>query len=324
MLAEGSTSNFTVPTSGLTITTQTAEQYLYPIDFKFYDTSLENTYFNTGCLVPGFYEVCIQMIDSENPTTGDGQPNILGNICYSFEIQLTTPLLLVTPFDEASLDTPLPLFSWTPVLSTLTDAYLPAPDRGMFGFQSPFEAFRSNPIFYEEKGLLANVMLYPIAARPFDDCRNYAWRVHVTNSSGKYISSSEIWTFKSSCGLQEEVSEEENNDEEGDLVSKPYLALNQKEEGAYTPIADYELRFLFDNNYDSYESVDYAIVDGKGETISANVIPKSENTDQLETDVNSTVVKTGENRFLLNLEELGLKEKGLYTLMVNSISKPII
>lgn len=320
LIAEGTTSNFTVPVSGITITTQTAEQYLYPIDFKFYDTSLENTYFNTGCLVPGFYQICIQLVDYQNPIGPLGQPNILGNICYEFEIQVTTPLLLVSPFDGNKLDTPLPLFTWTVVSPNFGAAYYQLEIVEIFGVQSPFQAFQANPIYFQEKNLLANVLLYPISARPFDPCRKYAWRVNYVQNNGNVVSTSEIWTFKTSCGKEQEIPEKKKKkrSEEDASIPKTYLTLKLREEGDFYPIYDKKLRFIFDNFYEQRDQVDYQVLDIKGNPVPNQHLIENENDLQKETPQITTIVETGDNRLVLDLEQLELKEEGKYTLLIQS------
>ena len=109
---------------------------------------------------PGKYDVCLTLFDANS----DGQ-EFLTQTCYTREKQMLSNLLLVSPFegDEVSID--IPLFTWTPVLPLNPGAMYRIQIVEILANQTAFEAFRSNPIFFEQSGLMSNIFQYPVSAR---------------------------------------------------------------------------------------------------------------------------------------------------------------
>lgn len=320
IIAEGTTSNFSLSPGSTVISVQNAETLLTPVDYKFNDKDLERTYFNTGCLVPGFYELCVQVKDKDF-TFGDR--NILGQLCYSFEIQSATPLLLISPFPESQIEIPLPIFTWTPVFPRMDGATYTLQLVELLGFQTPFEAFRSNPILFQQEGLLTNVFQYPVSARPLEKCRKYAWQVSYTTFGRRQIQQSEIWEFETGC--KEDLSKEEKKKKNISDASLDYtyVVMQSQEAGNYYPILNRQLRFTINNRYEQKIDLTYSITDGTKNIVTSKELLINENPTPPEVRKRpASNVERGENKFWLSLEELDLKPTKFYTLKVEGFKIP--
>jgi|GEM_PF-1456190 len=63
-----------------------------------------------------------------------------------------------------------------------------------YGNQSPYDAMRSNPAFFENRNITSPIYQYPTGARPFRAGMRYAWKVDVYINN-VLISESETWEF---------------------------------------------------------------------------------------------------------------------------------
>lgn len=320
IIAEGTTATFSLSPGSTTISAQNAEGLLTPVDYTFNNKDLERTYFNTGCLVPGFYELCVQVRDKDF-TFGDR--NILGETCYSFEIQSATPLLLISPFPESQIEIPLPIFTWTPVLPRMDGATYTLQLVEVLGFQTPFEAFRSNPILFQQEGLFTNVFQYPVSARPLEPCRKFAWQVGYTTFGRRRIQQSEVWEFETGC--KEELIEKPRKKKTipDASLDYSYIVMQSEEAGSYYPILHNQLRFAIQNRYEQKTELNYSIIDSKGKVVVSEELILNENPTPPEVRKRpDSTVKRGENQFWLSLDELGLKSTEYYTLKVEGFKIP--
>uniref|UniRef100_A0A7V2ZIS3 Uncharacterized protein n=1 Tax=Ignavibacterium album TaxID=591197 RepID=A0A7V2ZIS3_9BACT len=64
----------------------------------------------------------------------------------------------------------------------------------MYEHQSPYDAMQSNPMFFITHGIFTTSFVYPIASRPFNPNRNYAWQVDAYVGDA-LLASSEIFSF---------------------------------------------------------------------------------------------------------------------------------
>jgi hypothetical protein len=64
----------------------------------------------------------------------------------------------------------------------------------IYGRQSPYDAIRSNPAFFENRNITSTIYQYPTGARAFEAGMRYAWKVDVYINN-VLISESETWEF---------------------------------------------------------------------------------------------------------------------------------
>ena len=163
---------------------------LEPIDVVESDPKYRSIVTRTGSAPSGDYTICVFILSAE---TGEE----LGSDCIDHTIEILSPPILIAPTDEESLAVPLPIFTWTPPV--------PAPSSGarltyririaeILGRQSPYDAIRSNPAYYEQQNLRTPTFQYPGAARSFVNGRRYAWRVFAYDN-GIEVGESEVWSF---------------------------------------------------------------------------------------------------------------------------------
>ncbi len=312
LLASGQTSNFTLPTGALIINRFNSRTLLEPIESQILDNDFESLLFNTNCLSPGSYEICIRLIDFEIPMTSDGSYNVISSLCYNFEIQSATPLLLVSPFNDTKVDLAMPLFTWTPVLPSIDGGNYHISLFEILGHQSPFEAIRSQPIFFEERGIFTNIFQYPLATRQLEECRKYVWKVDYETNAGRIITSSEFFVFETVCNEKEK----EASDEDEYIEEPVFHQLFTELKGDYISIKSPVLAFKIDNRYGSRKKVTYYLLNEKGEKeIPENGLSIYGN------EKGKPLLQSGANFFLLNLEEAGLKSNQKYTLVLDGLKR---
>ena len=312
LIAEGKSNSFLLPSINTMISAQNAEILLSPINYTFYDKDLERSYFNTGCLVPGFYEICLNV--KTRRTTA--LPEMLGQTCYFFEIQSTSPLLLVSPFNHTEMNTPLPLFTWTPIVSRRGQAEYRTKVVEILGNQTGYEAFRSNPLYYQQEGLFTNVLLYPVAARPFEPCRNYAWQVE-TIAGKQTIQQSEIWTFHTTCEVEDKLEKERKKKKKSrkELITVAYYELKDIADRSFVNISEGVLKFKLDHPFDERKSLNFSLYDDSGKRLSIKEKP-------LNVESQTNAITPGLNLLELDLTNAGLRDGALYLLELTELKIP--
>jgi hypothetical protein len=89
------------------------------------------------------------------------------------------------------------VFSWlppTPFPQNLTIDYK-IKIVEMYRHQTPYDAMQSNPLFFSQDGIRTTSFVYPVAARPFNPGRRYAWQIEVYGN-GILLTQSEIQSFE--------------------------------------------------------------------------------------------------------------------------------
>lgn len=290
----------------------TYQNTISPTNNQISDDGFRNLFFSTGCLPPGYYNVTLNFCNSSG--------SIISTASYPLIIQQSSPLLLVSPFNESKVDSDLPLFSWTSVQPFNAEASYLIEVVQVLAPQSPFEALRSNPIYFRQEGLMTNMIQYPVASRSFAPCATYAWRVKYGLNNKMTLSESEIWTFKTKCDGTEE-DEEDNTTVIGGISNlKPFHELKTQQKGHYYKITDYRIRFMVKNNYKELAELSVEIKDYKGETVLDNIAPLNMIESTEEEEVFSAV--PGYVTYMLNIEGGKLKEGSYYTMVVNGLRIP--
>jgi len=103
----------------------------------------------------------------------------------------------VTPFDAAVLTDYQPLFTWLYSGQTANTAYC----LSLFELgdqQTAEQAVLANQPSYKACDISAPLLQYPVDAQKLDNCKTYAWKVDVMESSA-FLMGSEVWEFRTPC-----------------------------------------------------------------------------------------------------------------------------
>lgn len=201
VLAEVRTIAFEIPLGGLSIHAGNRA------DFGPFSTTWQSPAFlnelhhNSGFFPAGRYNVNFILSGTTANDPYSGTYTILNSIGYYQSVDFIQPLFLIYVFDADTIDQKNPVFSWTPVQTTLQAGdgsgepitYLIEIAELLPG-QTPYTAITSNPAYFTRNNLSVSYLQYPYDAREFSDSGTYAWRVHAYRQNSLLISS-EIWTF---------------------------------------------------------------------------------------------------------------------------------
>lgn len=203
---------FNLPIGITQINTVNVSEFFPNRNIDFLDNTLNNINNTSSCLPPGEYEVCIILYGVNQNGQVEVQ-NQISRTCFKRIKTTTNNIFLISPYDKSDVLLNLPIFTWTPVATFDSRSSYIIEFVEILDHQTPFEAFRSNPIYFSQAELKTNTFQYPISARSFEPCRNYVWRVGFYEDTGFDNSqfrevieptiNSEIWQFRSDCRVNE-------------------------------------------------------------------------------------------------------------------------
>ncbi|MFA7289146.1 MAG: hypothetical protein WC055_09720 [Melioribacteraceae bacterium] len=139
----------------------------------------------TGNAPSGEYEICV--------IVKDRQGEELGSDCIDHKIEIMSPPELISPADQASITAGIPpVFTWmltTPNPSQKLNYKLKIVE--VIGSQSPTDALRRNPVWFEKSDIRTTILQYPISAKKLETNKKYAWNVQSINESGEGVGQNE-------------------------------------------------------------------------------------------------------------------------------------
>lgn len=310
-------------TPGVTTVNGATYQNVYTQrNITFYDSRIEQLLKSSKCIPPGDYDVCLTMVDA---SAVDGTTDFLTQTCYIVEKQMLSNLFLVSPFEEEEVILDMPLFTWTPVTPINPGAKYRIQIVELLANQTPFEAFRSNPIFFEQSGLMSNIFQYPVRARIMLPCTRYAWRVSYELDgsfvsgdflrSADFLQQSEIWEFHRPC-------DEEKGEEDDEIVNSSYdlyYDIVKYAEGNILILNDFQIRLFIDNKYSAMSDLSFTIEGENDFYIESNCCWVC--CDKLEdigvVNAENSILKYGKQKLMLNLNDLNIKANSVYKLTIN-------
>lgn len=149
----------------------------------------------TGSVRSGQYRVCVEVFTAETDS-------LIGLDCYDQTVEQFSPPILISPIEGRRVTERPVVFTWLPPGPSKTGRMIQYRIKvaELLGRQSPIDAIRSNPAFFNRNDLRATVLPYPIVgAREFDTSRMYAWQItaYDRGSTGReyIIGTSEVETF---------------------------------------------------------------------------------------------------------------------------------
>lgn len=251
----------------------------------------------TKNLPAGNYRLCVQLTCLSNDCDGIGQGAIEGEPvhCIPLNLEQPTPLLLALPENESEIKTTRPLFVWIPpgpvAMSQKLNYSIRVVEKREG--QSRMDAMRRNRPIIQKSGEQNTSLPYPADMDELIVGNSYAWQVEAY--VGKtYVASSEVWEFK---------VVQDTFDYEKVPRTQSYVDIQQ-----LTPGNIFYAVGLFKIKYSTRFEVGkmtYSITDDKkGRTV--------------ETESNEFEIKSGENRFQIDLEDVfGMEHLAFYTLGIS-------
>lgn len=165
---------------------------------------------------------------------------------FVHDLQPAAPLNLVEPYDADEICELRPLLSWQPHIPMTAGAQYQVVVAEIKAKQNGIEALQYNLPIVNQRGISANLMMYPAVARELEKGKRYAWQV-TAYQGNTVLNRSEVWTFSMKC--PDTVVEE-----------KPQLSYRDIEDLAKGNfyMAQGRLSFVLVNSY-AEQSLQYAI-----------------------------------------------------------------
>jgi hypothetical protein len=180
------------PVTFLPGNTQLNAAQLTPIQYNSLSSSYNIDPGPNGFLPVGSFTVCFSFIQQVQ----DGISTI-NQECDVIEVEPLSPPQLVLPYDQTSLESPLPQFTWLPPMpasffnNLLFDLDIVLVDTTI---QTPADAIQQNIPVYHQSDIATTSLLYPASAPTLQYNILYAWRI-TAKSNGSIVSRSETWSF---------------------------------------------------------------------------------------------------------------------------------
>jgi len=158
------------------------------VDVSYKNNNVKEAIKNTGGLPSGNYDICVTVYE-------DGTNTYLSSDCLNRALENVTPPVLISPAHQTEVDNRIPVFSWVPATtSNYKNFSYSLHIVEIIPGQSAYDAFQSNPLFYDKSNIPVNVYQYPISSREFNNKTSYAWRVLVIQNN-YVIAVSDIYKF---------------------------------------------------------------------------------------------------------------------------------
>lgn len=239
---------------------------------------------NTGLFPAGDYYICYKLI---NLTTLEEMHN-----CINYEVSPITPILLLNPSQNSTVNTLYPQLMWlapTPILSnnfpyTIRIVELQAN-------QSCYEAIKRNFEVFKVSDYNQTNILYPMNAMPLEYNKNYCWQV-VTQVNRKV--DSEVWGF---------TPKFDSTEEDAKIIFFDNYVIPKNAPNTSTINIKNQLRIQFEEEF-PIKQMFYEVLDINQKPIISN--------DQ------SLVIAKGANKFILDLQQSNLFiNRSYYTLKIS-------
>ena len=191
-----------------------------PVEVEYSDPDLEAYVIQTNNMPGGDYVICIRLIDAE---VGEE----VGYNCIPHSVFHPSAPQLVYPPDGSSVQEPSPVFTWLPITPMPpVEVFYAIRLVEVFAGQLPYEAIQSNPSFFEDHEVMANIYPYPLAAAPMEEGRQYAWQVQALMADGFPVGEnegySEVQVFQYSTAIVDEEMLTWISPQDGDVINQPH------------------------------------------------------------------------------------------------------
>ncbi|WP_199118235.1 DUF928 domain-containing protein [Pedobacter sp. ASV28] len=117
---------------------------------------------------------------------------------FIHELEPAAPLNLVEPYDRDEICEQRPLLSWQPHIPLTAGAQYQVVLTEIKDRQNGIEALQYNLPIINQKGIMANLIMYPAVARDLERGKRYAWQV-TAYKGNTVLNRSEVWSFTMKC-----------------------------------------------------------------------------------------------------------------------------
>lgn len=129
---------------------------------------------------------------------------------FVHELEPAAPLNLVEPYDRDEICEQRPLLSWQPHIPFTNGVQYQVVLAEIKEKQNGIEALNYNLPIINQKGIMANVLMFPATAKELEKGKKYAWQVAAYMGS-TVLNRSEVWSFEMKCAdttktVQPEIS----------------------------------------------------------------------------------------------------------------------
>lgn len=231
VLAQSDNSNPSIPRfslpSGPSTVTRFGNQVINE-NSSLFDASIRTQILTTNTIPEGSYDFCVTLFDERGTALGE-----LGTLCRFFSVTIPDPPTLIAPQHEQMIDKVLlPVFSWTPVITTsINSLYYAIKICPVFEGQNDRFALDNNPVLHENKRITSTTYMYPPSGLHFSTFAGaigFVWQVQALQSNGipatRNNGKSEIYRFT----LKERIKSVEKN---GNIDSESGNSLPQDSTG---------------------------------------------------------------------------------------------
>lgn len=214
ILAQSDNTNPSIPRfslpAGPSTVTRFGNQVIHENSSQF-DASIRTQVLTTNTIPEGSYDFCVTLFDERGNAIGE-----LGTLCRFFSVTIPDPPTLLAPQYEQVIDKVLlPVFSWTPVITTsINSLYYAIKICPVFEGQNDRFAIDNNPVLHENKRITSTTYMYPPSGLQFSTFAGavgFVWQVQALQGNGipatRNYGKSEIYRFT----LKERVKSVENN-----------------------------------------------------------------------------------------------------------------
>lgn len=148
------------------------------------------------------------------------------------------PPHLVYPYDEAVVEVPQPMFSWTAPAPNAADLNYRIRVVEVHSDRNAMAAMHSAPAYLTQDAIRQQVMPYPTAAPPLAVNQKYAWQIEAF-SGQRSIGKTEVWSF---------VYRPQGEPAAAEDLQGPFVELRRKADPSFYP-AKGKICFRFDHPY---------------------------------------------------------------------------
>jgi hypothetical protein len=257
-----------------------------------YGSNESSTHIKTFHTLPsGKYHYCCTLKVFSHDVSGD-------RYCEDVESENTAFLFLVFPADRDTIDSPMPLLTWShsdPFNIASSGDYYRMTVVELKAGQSAEAGIMTNPPVYMKNSLSRHEVQYPYDAKPLEEGKRYGWQVEKI-SNEVIVNKTESWEFV----LRPKTT----------TASLKYAVLKSSSGSGFYIVTGDKLYFTFTEEYKSEGKINCKIMDDERKVI----LPKMKNEKGPGIAADNLKV-TGDNRYVMDLDAYGLKP-GFYTLEV--------
>jgi hypothetical protein len=263
------------------------------LEYSIFGTSAQASFIRTNHTLPsGNYKYCINVIAASSETGDD--------YCEEIQSELNSFLYLIDPFDHDTISASHPMLIWThsePFNVLAQGEYFRLVLVELLEGQNAESGVSVNIPVFEKSYVSSHQVQHPFDLKELEQGKRYGWQIQKF-SNGMMVQKSEAWEFVIASDITPK-----------DIM---YAVMKKTVDGGFYTAKNNRVFFQFNESY-ILNPTKCVITDERGKTYSPNIYAVTKSGDYIKVDEK----QSGNNRFVIQLAELGLK-KGYYTLSVKN------